>query len=98
MAAACAAYIGNAMFLPTRKLLILLVLPVFVLVFFPGTTAAALAAGYDVALLLVAAMTVPLSVRPGQIDIQRRLPAHLSLGVLNQVGWDIRNSARAAAV
>ncbi len=79
------------MFLPTRKLLILLALPVPVLVLFPGTTAAVLALGNDVALVLVAVLSVLLSARAWQIGIERRLPEHLSLGAVNQVGWDIHN-------
>ena len=65
------------MLLPTPKLLALLALPVPGLILFPSTTAVALAVGYDAALLLVAALSVLLSVRPAQIDVQRRLPAHL---------------------
>jgi uncharacterized protein (DUF58 family) len=79
------------MFLPTRKLLILLALPVPALVLFPGTTAAVLALGYDAALLLVAALSVLLSTRAWQIGLERRLPEHLSLGAVNQIGWDIHN-------
>ncbi|MGO8749683.1 MAG: DUF58 domain-containing protein [Thermoguttaceae bacterium] len=81
------------MVLPTRKLLILLAVPVPVLVLFPGQLATLLAIGYDSAVVLVAALSVLISVRPGQISIQRRLPEHLSLGTTNQVGWDIRNLA-----
>ena len=76
-----------------RKLLILLAVPVPVLVLFPGQLATLLAIGYDSAVVLVAALSVLISVRPGQISIQRRLPEHLSLGTTNQVGWDIRNLA-----
>jgi len=79
------------MLLPTRKLLILLALPVPALVLFPGRPAAVLAAAYDVAIVLVAALSFLLSVRPRQIEVQRSLPEHLSLGAVNQVGWDIRN-------
>jgi uncharacterized protein (DUF58 family) len=79
------------MILPTTKLLVLLALPVPALLFFPGQVTVVLAAGYDAAVMLAAALSLLLSVRPRQIDIQRRVPAHLSLGTVNQVGWDIRN-------
>ena len=81
------------MLLPTRKLLILLLLPAAVLLACPWRNTAAVVLGYDVAMLLVAALCVWLSPRPGQIGIERKLPEHLSLGTTNQVGWDIRNMA-----
>jgi len=83
------------MLLPTRKLLILLLLPAAVLLVCPWRDAAAVALGYDVAVLLVAAICVRLSPRPDQISVDRRLPEHLSLGTTNQVGWEIRNMAAA---
>lgn len=81
------------MLLPTTKLLVLLTLPVPVLILFPVRMVLVLAAGYDVAALLVAGLTVAASIRAGQIVVQRRLPEHLSLGTTNQVGWEIRNRA-----
>ena len=84
------------MFLPTRKLLLLLALPVPVLLVFPEQTAAMLAIGYDVAILFLAGLSVLLSARPGQIDVRRQLPGHLSLGATNHVGWEIRNLAHTA--
>ena len=81
------------MVLPTRKLLILLALPVPALVVFPGQLATVLTVGYDAAIVLVAALSFLLSARPGQMDVERRLPEHLSLGAVNQIGWDIRNLA-----
>jgi uncharacterized protein (DUF58 family) len=84
------------MILPTRKLLILLALPVPALILFPGQAMTVLAAGYDAAIVLVAVLSVLVSARPGQIIVERRLPEHLSLGATNQVGWDIRNLASSA--
>ncbi len=81
------------MVLPTRKLLILLALPVPALALFPGQLATVLTVGYDAAIVLVAALSFLLSARSGQIVVERRLPQHLSLGAVNQVGWDIRNLA-----
>jgi len=81
------------MLLPTRKLLILLLLPVAALLFFPRESTGVLALAYDASLLLVAAVCVLLSPRRGQIEIERKLPEHLSLGATNQVGWEIRNLA-----
>ncbi len=84
------------MFLPTSKLLLMLALPVPVLIAFPDQTAAVLAIGYDVAILLVAGLSILLSARPGQIAVQRNLPGHLSLGATNQIGWEIRNLSHTA--
>lgn len=81
------------MLLPTRKLLILLALPVPALVLLPSQPTAVLAVGYDVAIALLAVLSVLFSARPGQIVVERRLPEHLSLGIINQIGWDIRNLA-----
>ena len=82
------------MYLPTTKLLILLALPVPLLVLFPFRAAAALAVGYDGAVLLAAVLSVLLSARAGQIVVRRRLPGRLSLGAKNRVGWEIRNLSR----
>ena len=79
------------MLLPTSKLLILLALPLPVLILFPGPATVVPVVGYDVAIVLLAALTVLLSARPRQISVRRRLPVHFSLGVLNQAGWEIRN-------
>jgi uncharacterized protein (DUF58 family) len=79
------------MLLPTPKLLLLLAVPLLALIFFPGRTMAGAALAYDVLLLLVAAITVFKAARSRQICIERRLPAHLSLGAMNRVGWDLRN-------
>ncbi len=68
------------MLFPTRRLLILLALPVPALVLFPGLATTLLALGYDVAIALAAAASVLLSAGPRQILVQRRLPEHLSLG------------------
>ena len=81
------------MFLPTPKLLILLALPLPGLVLFPSQAVLASAAGYDVVLLLVAGLTVLVSAGPRQLAIERRVPEHLSLGAVNQVGWQIRNGS-----
>ncbi|MEN6449115.1 MAG: DUF58 domain-containing protein [Thermoguttaceae bacterium] len=83
------------MLLPTRKLLILLALPAVALLVFPWPQAAAIAGGYDAALLLIVGIDVLRSPRPRQIVIERRLPEHLSLGAVNLVGWDVRNLAAA---
>ena len=81
------------MLLPTPKLLILLALPLPALVLFPSQAVLVSAAGYDVLLLLVAGLTVLVSAGPRQLIIERRLPEHLSLGAVNQVGWEIRNGS-----
>lgn len=81
------------MLLPTRKLLLLLSLPLILLVVFPSGGAAVLVAAYDAALLLVAALTVLLSAKPRDLTIARRMPEHLSLGAMNQLGWELRNAS-----
>ncbi len=81
------------MLLPTPKLLLLLALPLPALVLFPSQAVLVLAGGYDAALLLVAALTVLVSAGPRDLVIERRLPQHLSLGAMNQVGWEIRNAS-----
>lgn len=82
------------MLLPTRRLLVLLALPVPLLFLVPGQAMAVLTVGYDAAIVLLAVLSMLLSARPGQIVVQRRLPERLSLGTVNQVGWHIRNLAR----
>jgi len=81
------------MLLPTPKLLVLLAVPVPFLLLLPGQATTVLAVGYDVAMVLLAVLSMLVSARPGQITIQRRLPEHLSLGAVNQIGWDVRNLA-----
>lgn len=82
-----------SMLIPTPKLLLLLALPVAVLILFPGSATVALALGYDAAVVLVALLSLLASARPAQITVRRILPEHLSLGTMNQVGWEIRNFA-----
>jgi len=81
------------MLLPTPKLLVLLALSVPVLFLLPGQATTVLGVGYDAAIVLLALLSVLLSARPGQIVIQRTVPEHLSLGTINQVGWEMRNLA-----
>ncbi len=81
------------MLLPTPKLLVLLSLPVPALVLFPGHATAVLTVGYDVAIVSLSLLSLLASARAAEINVQRRLPEHLSLGTMNQVGWDIRNLA-----
>jgi uncharacterized protein (DUF58 family) len=81
------------MLLLTPKLLLLLALPIIVLVAFPGSGAVVLVAAYDVAVLLVAGLTVLLSARPRDLTITRRMPQHFSLGSVNQVAWEVRNTS-----
>jgi uncharacterized protein (DUF58 family) len=81
------------MFLPTRKLLIWLLLPTAALLVFPGPRTAAVVLGYDVALAGVALLSILASPRPRQIEVRRALPEHLSLGAENRIGWDVRNLA-----
>jgi uncharacterized protein (DUF58 family) len=84
------------MLLPTRKLLVLLALPVPALVMFPGYATAVLTLGYDAAVVTVALLSLLASARRAEISVERMLPAHLSLGTMNQVGWNIRNMASSA--
>lgn len=81
------------MLLPTRKLLLLLLVPVALWLVCPWHGTTALALSCDVVVLLVAAICVWLSPRSGQIRIERKLPEHFSLGATNQVGWEVRNMA-----
>jgi uncharacterized protein (DUF58 family) len=81
------------MLIPTRKLYLLLAAPLPVLFLMPGQTATALLLGYNAAILLLVVLSVMFSARPGQILVQRRLPEHLSLGSVNQIGWQARNTS-----
>lgn len=81
------------MILPTRKLVLLLLAPAAVLMVFPSTALAMAVAGYDIGLLAVALLDLSISARPGQLDVQRRLPEHLSLGADNRVGWEVHNAS-----
>lgn len=83
------------MLLPTRKLLLLLLVPVAFWLACPWRETTALALGFDATVLLIAALCVWLSPRTGQIRVERKLPEHLSLGATNQVGWEVRNLAAA---
>ena len=81
------------MLLPTPKLLLLLALPLPALIVFPSQAVLVAAAGYDVLLLAVAGLTVVISAGPRQLIVERRLPERLSLGAMNQAGWEIRNGS-----
>ena len=81
------------MLLPTPKLLLLLVLPLPALVVFPSQAVLVAAVGYDVLLLSIAGLTVLISAGPRQLIVERRLPDRLSLGTINQAGWEIRNGS-----
>lgn len=82
------------MLLPTRKLLFLLAAPVALLVIWPGATMVALAAAFDLGLLLLVLLDLRVSAQPGDLWIERFVPEHLSIGRWNQVGWNVRNGSR----
>ena len=82
------------MYLPTNKLLILLALPVLALLLVPNRDMVLLMLCYDAALLLTTVLSVLASARVKQLVVRRLLPERLSLGAVNQAGWEIRNLSR----
>ncbi len=82
------------MFLPTRKLLLLLVLPAAVMLLWRGAGGLAVGLSLDLALLALVAFDALLTPHPHQLQVERVLPAFLSLGGRNLVGWDVRNNSR----
>ena len=82
------------MIIPTRKLLYFLAVPVAVLLVLRSQTTVYLVAAYDIGLLIFAIVDLAISPRPLMLDLQRQMPRHLSLGVTNKIGWELRNLSR----
>jgi uncharacterized protein (DUF58 family) len=82
------------MIIPTRKLLVILLVPAAVMLAWRTSTGLALGLGLDFAVLFMAIFDLLISPRPRHIQIERLLPAFLSLGGNNLVGWRIRNNSR----
>lgn len=85
------------MILPTRKTVLLLLIPVAVLVVLPNAAGLTFAVVYDLAVLALVGLDVGLSVRPRHLEIARQLPARLSLDAWNPIQLELRNSGRRAA-
>jgi uncharacterized protein (DUF58 family) len=82
------------MILPTRKLLCFLAVPAAVLLVMRNPLTVYLTAAYDIGLLILAIFDVAISPRPQQLSLVRQTPLHLSLGVTNKIGWELRNLSR----
>ena len=75
------------MILPTRKFILLLLLPAALLFLWPSELVVTLVLSYDGGLVLLALLDLAISPRPAQIEVTRQTPALLSLGTENQIGW-----------
>jgi uncharacterized protein (DUF58 family) len=82
------------MILPTRKFLLILLLPAGVMLVWRGSVGLALGLALDLAALFLAGFDWLISPRPQKLHVERFLPPFLSLGADNPVGWDVRNAAR----
>jgi uncharacterized protein (DUF58 family) len=87
------------MFVPTRRLVVFALLPVPGLVLLSGavipwTLAALVAFAYDLVLLVVVVLDLVVSARTAQVQVRRELPAHLSVGAHQRLGWTVSNRAR----
>lgn len=80
--------------LPTRKLLLLLLVPVAVMVLWPGRTGLTIGLAMDFAAVFMFLFDLLISPAPQSIQVERVLPPFLSLGGDNSIGWDIRNNSR----
>jgi uncharacterized protein (DUF58 family) len=83
------------MLLPTRKLLLLLLLPAVVMLIWRGTGGLVLGLSLDAAVVGLVLFDLALSPRLRGIQVDRVLPPFLSLAADNAVGWDVRNTSRA---
>ena len=82
------------MILPTRKLLLLLLLPAAVMLVLRGSGGLVLGLSLDAAILGLAFFDFALAARSRDIRVERVLPSFLSLAGANSVGWDVRNDSR----
>lgn len=80
------------MILPTRKLLLLLLLPAPILLIWREPSGLVVGIVMNGAILALALLDHFLSPSKAALDIQRVLPQFLSLNANQQIGWDIRNS------
>ena len=83
------------MILPSRKLILLLLLPAIVLVAAPMRQVVYFALAYDVLLLALVLMDLRVSAAPTDLQMTRQLPPNLSLGADNHVGWEVHNASGA---
>jgi len=81
------------MLLPTRKLVLLALLPAVALLAWPTHTLVVVTAAYDLVLMLVVLLDLRASTNASQLTITRRLPDHLSLNADNHVGWELHNAS-----
>lgn len=82
------------MILPTRKLLLLLLVPAAVMLLWREPAGMMLGIGLNLGVLCLLGLDLAISPGPRMLDVERMLPPFLSLGAENPVGWDIRNRSR----
>ncbi len=82
------------MLLPTRKTILLFLLPVLPLIVFHGAGMVVFAIAYDVVLLVLALADLFISIRPNDFTVTRVERRQLSLGANNGIGWDLHNNSR----
>ncbi|HRX86707.1 MAG TPA: DUF58 domain-containing protein [Phycisphaerae bacterium] len=79
--------------LPTRRLLILLLLPAPVMLLWRSSGGLALGFALDVVICVVWAVDLLISPGSRAFEVKRIMPPFLSLNAKNVVGWDVRNAS-----
>lgn len=80
--------------LPTRRLLVLALLPAVPLLVWPGAHSSTFALFYDVLLLSLALVDARLSPTPDVLSVVRAVPDRLSLGAPNACHYEVENESR----
>ncbi len=81
------------MILPTRKLLLLLLLPAPVMLIWREPAGLVVGIAMNGAIIALALLDLRLSPKPSALEIQRVIPPFLSLNAHQQIGWNVRNAS-----
>lgn len=81
------------MILPTRKLLVLLVVPALIFLIWRDTGGLLLGIALNVTIIGLALLDLLRSPRLSAVEVERVMPPFLSLAAWNTVGWDVRNAS-----
>ncbi len=84
---------SRALWLPSLKLLALLLLPVALVLAIPSNTTIAIMIAFDAAILALLLMDLILTPHPRSIRITRQMGVQLSLGTMNNVGWQLHSTS-----
>jgi uncharacterized protein (DUF58 family) len=80
--------------LPTRKLLLLLLIPAAVMLVWRTPAGIAFGIALDLSALVLVLLDLLVSPRPAHLQVDRTLSPFLSLGRDNPAGWNLRNASR----